>query len=100
MLLTSSSYYIWSDYYQTAKPVTFVPEYQLLALIDEINATFKAANITISDELRGEGLVLTFDDIDRVALRPRFLGHSTSRSQIDFWTENLSFPLQVRIRLA
>ena len=95
-LLTSYSYYIWSDHYQTAKPVTFVPEYQLFAVIDEINKKFEKAHVTITDELREEGLLINFDDIDRVDLRPRFLGHSTSRAQIEDWTSRLPFPPEVQ----
>ena len=94
-MLTFTSYYIWSDYYQTARRITFVPEHQLLALIDEINEAFPDARVTINDELREEGLVINFDDIERVDLRPRFLGHSTSRAQFEYWTTNLPFPVQI-----
>ena len=93
-MLTFCRHYIWSDYFPTSKPVTLVPEYQLLALIDEINEAFPNAKITITDDLREEGLVINFDDC-RHELRPRFLGHSTSRAQQDYWTNHLPLPIQV-----
>ncbi|KAK3723563.1 hypothetical protein LTR37_001815 [Vermiconidia calcicola] len=85
-------YYIWSDYFQTAKPVIFITEYQLQALITKINNYFPQANIKLTDELREEGLAISFDEFDSVDLRPRFLGHSTSRDQIDYWTTHLPLP--------
>ena len=87
-------YHIWSNHYPTAKAVTFIPEHQLLALIDEINEAFPDAKISISDELREDGLVISFDDL-RQELRPCWLGRSTSRAQQEFWVNNLPFPTQV-----
>jgi len=81
-------YFIWSSHSHTAKPVIFIPEHQLQALLDEINQAFPKANLAITDDLREEGLVINFDDVPS-ELRPRWLGHSTSRAQHNFWTENL-----------
>ncbi len=91
-LLTSpDSYYIDSKHFPTQRPTLFVPEYQLQALLQEINNHFPEVKTTISDELRDEGLVISFDDLPFASLRPRFLGHSTSRDQIDSWQDNIAF---------
>ena len=75
--------------------MTFVPESQVLALLDEINATFPKANVKISDSNREEGLVINFDDITYPDLRPRFLGCSTSRNQLENWTASLPAPTPI-----
>ncbi len=49
----------------------------------------------ITDEQREEGLVVNFDDINLTHLRPSVLGHSTSREQIDDWTDRLPLPQPV-----
>jgi hypothetical protein len=88
--LTTFSYSIWTTEYDTGKPVILVPESQVLALIDDINSTFPKANVKITDSLREDGLVINFDDINSAELRPRFLGSSTSRDQIEGWADNLN----------
>ncbi|KAK5173931.1 uncharacterized protein LTR77_002612 [Saxophila tyrrhenica] len=88
-------HYIWSEHYPTAKPVLFIPKYQLQGLLDDINHAFPNAHLKITDELREDGLVISFDDIDLRHLRPVVLGHSTSRDQIDYWTDHLPLPESV-----
>ncbi|KAK5110068.1 hypothetical protein LTR62_006313 [Meristemomyces frigidus] len=77
-------YYILSAHCQTQKPTTYVSEYQVQALLDEINQTFPKANIIISDDLRNEGMVQDFDDYPQ-ELRPHYLGRLQSREQHDAW---------------
>ena len=72
--------------------MTFVPESQVLALLDEINSAFPNANVHITDYNREEGLVINFDDISYPELRPRFLGCSTSRDQYEDWTNSVPAP--------
>lgn len=87
------SYYIWSDHHPTANPIVFVPEHQLLTLVDEINRKFPKARISITDELREEGLVIDFSDLQSSPdLLPCWLGHSTSREQYSSWTGDLKMP--------
>jgi len=92
-------YYIWSDHYPTAKALTFVPEHQLQALLDEINQAFPEVNVSITDELRDDGLVINFDGLPD-DLRPRWLGHSTSRTQHDHWVASLPPPASVTAAMA
>lgn len=75
--------------------MTFVPEHQLVALLNVINRDFPQANVTITDELRESGLIINFDDCPD--LRPGWLGHSNSRAQYMSWTENLTMPKQGQI---
>jgi hypothetical protein len=100
-MLISSRYYIFTDYYPTAKPLAFVPVHQLQALIDEINATFPEANAILDDRSREEGVVIDFDTcLDGELsdlLRPRFLGHATCREQINYWADNLPSPPSVTV---
>ncbi|GAB7358231.1 hypothetical protein MBLNU230_g0382t1 [Neophaeotheca triangularis] len=84
-------YYIWSPYHQTAKATLFVPEYQLQSFIDEMNRAFSCANIKIDDYMIDEGLVMQFDSQDP-ELRPKLLGHSTSREQIEYFSVNITLP--------
>ena len=86
--LTLHRYSIWATVYDPGKPILLVPESQVLALLEEINTTFPKANVRITDYNREEGLVVNFDDVSQPELRPHFLGHSTSRDQIDSWTNS------------
>ncbi|KAK5125341.1 hypothetical protein LTR85_000450 [Meristemomyces frigidus] len=92
-------YYIWSDYYPTAKPVTFVPEHQLQALIDDINHAFPDAKVSITDDLREDGMIVNFDS-RRTELRPKWLVKCTSRDQHDYWVANLPLPIQIKVPMA
>ena len=71
------------------KPTLFVPESQLEALIAEINDSFPHAKLGITPDLREEGLVIDFADINHADLRPRWLGHSTSRAQAEVWPTHI-----------
>ncbi|KAK5130629.1 hypothetical protein LTR08_001888 [Meristemomyces frigidus] len=92
-------YYVWSDYYQTAKPTIFVPEHQVRALIDEINLAFPEAKVKITDELREDGLVINFNSLPK-ELRPKWLGHCISRDQHDYWIANTPPPSPVKAPMA
>lgn len=81
-------YYIYSNI-DCPQPCIFVPEAQLEALLKEINECFPDANITVSQEIRDEGLVINFSEIDDADLRPRWLGKSVSRAQTDNWPDKL-----------
>ncbi|KAK3664746.1 hypothetical protein LTR22_004333 [Elasticomyces elasticus] len=74
----------WDIYYvlhhDIGNLLTFVPEHQLQALIDDINQAFPEAKIRITDEQREDGLVANCDDLPD-SLRPVWLGRSTSHSQ-------------------
>lgn len=61
-----NSYYVNSTY---GGVVTFIPEHQLCALLDEINATFPEAKLAITNDDRTGGLVLDFEDLPKVSLR-------------------------------
>ena len=94
-------YYIWSDHFASSKPLTFVPEEQLLTLVDEINQHFPDAKITISDELREDGLAINFDEFSEYPdLRPRYLGHSTSRAQLEYWTDEIGITMPTKSAMA
>ncbi|KAK5728696.1 hypothetical protein LTR15_001835 [Elasticomyces elasticus] len=84
-------YYIWSDHYQTSKPIVLVPGHQLQALINDINQAFPEAKIGITDELREYGLVVNCDDLPD-SLRPVWLGRSTSWSEYEEMAESAPFP--------
>ncbi|KAM0720099.1 hypothetical protein Q7P37_004235 [Cladosporium fusiforme] len=79
-------YYALSD--QLAKPVTFIPLSQAQTLVDEVNAAFPSLNWEFAAHHEETGLLLTFDH-HNPAHRPRFLGHTSSRGQYDFFVENI-----------
>jgi hypothetical protein len=56
--------------------------------------------VRITDENREEGLVISFEEFDDAELRPLFLGHSTSRAQIDYWTEAMPVPPQSKTKMS
>ncbi|KAK1824948.1 hypothetical protein LTR12_000743, partial [Friedmanniomyces endolithicus] len=86
-------YYIWSDHYHTGRPTTFVPEHQLQALIDEINQAFPEAHISLTEELREDGLVVNLDSLPD-ELRPLSLGRTSSREQYDLLISTIPYPSQ------
>lgn len=73
---------------ELSKPVTFIPLSQAQALVDEVNAAFPSLNWRFASHHQEEGLLLTFDH-PNPAYRLRFLCHSTSRAQYDFFVENI-----------
>ena len=81
-------YYVYSNI-DCPQPCVFVPETQFQALLDEIDYCFPDANITVSQTLKNDGLVIDFSEIEDSDLRPRWLGHSTSRAQTDGWPQKL-----------
>lgn len=81
-------YYVFSDI-DYLRPCLFVPESQFQALLDEINECFPDAHVRVSQQLKDEGLVIDFSEIGIPALRPRWLGHSISRAQVDSWSDKL-----------
>ncbi|TKA74428.1 hypothetical protein B0A55_06208 [Friedmanniomyces simplex] len=84
-------YYIWSDQHQTARPTTFVPEHQLQALINDINQAFPEAHISLTEDLREDGLVVNLDNLPD-ELRPLSLGRTTSREQYDYLVAAIPYP--------
>ncbi|SMR51859.1 unnamed protein product [Zymoseptoria tritici ST99CH_3D1] len=78
-------YYINSEY---CGVLTFVPEYQLQALLASINTKFPEAKIKITDRNRESGLIIDFEDLPQ-HLRPRWLGRCSSRSKFRAWTDQL-----------
>ncbi|KAK1066909.1 hypothetical protein LTR74_006784 [Friedmanniomyces endolithicus] len=86
-------YYIWSDHYHTGRPTTFVPEHQLQALIDEINEAFPEAHVSLTEELREDGLVVNLDSLPD-ELRPLSLGRTSSRDQYDLLISTIPYPSQ------
>lgn len=54
-----------------------------------MNATFPSLNWRFEPHHEEEGLLLTFDH-SNPAHRPRFLGHTTSRSQYDFFINSIN----------
>jgi hypothetical protein len=66
---------------------TFVIEEQLQDLLDDINSKLKL-NLAVTDQIRAGGLIIDFDDIPEI-LRPRWLGHCSSREQYLDWTTRL-----------
>ncbi|KAK0829044.1 hypothetical protein LTR73_004678 [Friedmanniomyces endolithicus] len=86
-------YYIWSDHYHTGRPTTFVPEHQLEALIDEINQAFPEAHISLTEQLREDGLVVNLDSLQD-ELRPLSLGRTSSREQYDLLISTIPYPSQ------
>lgn len=81
-------YYVFSNI-DCPAPCLFVTEAQLNELLAEINECFPDANISVSQEVKDEGVVIDFSDIEDADLRPRWLGHSISRAQTDGWPEEL-----------
>ncbi|KAF2717467.1 hypothetical protein K431DRAFT_233035 [Polychaeton citri CBS 116435] len=73
------------------KPVILVPEQQLLELLGECKRSFPGANLAITEDLRQEGLLLTFD-FEQPELRPYYLGLSDSRVRHDCLLEEIPHP--------
>lgn len=71
--------------------MTFVPDYQFLELVDEINEEFPEADIRINNSLRYQGVIIDFDGLDD-HFRPHWLGHSTNRDLFNFWVGTMPFP--------
>lgn len=80
-ILTSLSYYVWSE--QSAKAIALIPLSEAQALIDEVNAKFTELQWHFESSNEEEGLLLTFDDTNPDH-RPRFLGGADSRGKYDF----------------
>lgn len=57
-------------------------------LIDHINSSFWGLSWKFGPQHADEGLIVTFDD-PNPNYRPRFLGNTTSRHQIDFFLTNV-----------
>ncbi|KAK4988428.1 hypothetical protein LTR50_003942 [Elasticomyces elasticus] len=75
-------YYVHPAEGETTKPLILIPETQFQALIYQVNIAFPELNFNITQELRDFGLALDFPD--HPALRPRWLGHSTSKDHYAF----------------
>lgn len=84
-------YYIWSPHCPAKKATLFVPEEQLQTLFDDFNRAFSQANARIDKYLADEGCVVQFDSQD-AELRPKFLGYSSSREQLDYLSDNIKIP--------
>ena len=84
-------YYIDPNHHVSAngKAILLVPERQVQLLIEQMNASFPNAKIAIGDDHRDDGLVVDFADIESEDLRPRWLGRTTSRAQVDTWWSQL-----------
>jgi hypothetical protein len=74
---------------------TFVTEDQLQNLIDDINSELKT-KLAITDHNRANGLLIDFDDVSDI-LRPRWLGHCSSREQYLDWTSRLESEPQMAL---
>lgn len=83
-MLTSPSYYVWSD--DAGKAIALISLAQAQALIDEVNRAFADLQWQFGPE---HGLLLTFEDSQ---YRPRFLGISNSRDQYDFLLQSVLPP--------
>lgn len=79
--------------------MVFVPEHQVQALIDEINLVFPQAKVTINDELREDGMVVSFPSRNN-ELRPKWLGNCTSRDQHDHWVADIPPPIPAKAPMA
>lgn len=70
-----------------------MPEFQLRALLAEINKQFPKARAHLTDELREDGLAINFDfEGVRPELRPRWLALASSRAQHEYLASILPFP--------
>lgn len=86
-MLTSPSYYVWSD--DAGKAIALISLAQAQELVDEVNRAF--ADLQWRFDHVKDDLTLTFDDPD-ANYRPRFLGNSNSRDKYDFLLQSVLPP--------
>ncbi|KAH0016262.1 hypothetical protein KCU78_g7920, partial [Aureobasidium melanogenum] len=75
-------WYIYSPYYQSERPIIFVPLAQFKQLLLEIDGAYPSFAVRMPNNPEGT-LVFPFEYSDHRLLRPHFLGKSSSKDDFD-----------------